>query len=61
MLDVYDLKEGHDKYAFLEKMVTDPEVSHVLVICDKAYEEKANARNAGVGTESQIISKEVYQ
>lgn len=61
ILDIYDLKEGDDKYAFMESMVTDPEVTHVLVICDKVYAEKANARKAGVGTESQIISGEVYQ
>jgi len=61
MLDIYDLKEGHDKYAYMEKMVTDPTVTHVLIISDKAYSEKADARKAGVGTESQIISKEVYE
>lgn len=61
VLDVYDLKEGHDKFAFMERMVTDPSVTHVLVICDKLYAEKADARKAGVGTESQIISKEVYE
>jgi hypothetical protein len=61
VLDQYDLKEGDDKYAFMEKMVTDPSVSHVLVMCDKAYAEKADARKAGVGTESQIISQEVYK
>jgi hypothetical protein len=31
-----------------------------LIISDKVYSEKADARKAGVGTESQIISKEVY-
>ena len=61
VLDIFELKEGHDKYAFMERMVTDPSVSHVLVMCDKAYAEKADARRAGVGTESQIISKEVYE
>lgn len=60
ILDIYDLKEGDDKYAFMESMVTDPSVTHVLVICDGKYAEKANARKAGVGTESQIISGEVY-
>lgn len=59
-MDIFDLKEGHDKYAFMEKMVTDPTVTHVLVMCDKTYAEKADAREAGVGTETQIISKEVY-
>jgi hypothetical protein len=55
ILDIYDLKEGHDKNAFMEKMVADKDVTHVLVICDKGYTEKANARKKGVGTESQII------
>jgi len=61
VLDIYDLKEGHDKYAFMERMVTDSNVTHVLMFCDKCYAEKADARKAGVGTESQIISKEVYE
>jgi hypothetical protein len=61
ILDVFDLKEGHDKFAFMEKMVTDLSVTHVLIMCDKTYSEKSDARKAGVGTESQIISKEVYE
>jgi hypothetical protein len=61
ILDIYDLKEGHDKNAFMEKMVTDKDITHVLVICDAGYAEKANARKRGVGTESQIISQEVYE
>ncbi len=59
-LDKWHLKPGHDKYAFMESMVTDPNVSRVLVICDRRYKEKADARAGGVGTESQIISAEVY-
>ena len=61
VLDIYDLKEGQDKFSFMERMVTDPQITHVLVICDKAYAEKADKKKAGVGTESQIISKEVYE
>ncbi len=61
ILDIYDLKEGHDKNAFMEKMVTDKGVTHVLVICDKGYADKADARKKGVGTESQIISQKVYE
>ncbi|WP_017527427.1 SEFIR domain-containing protein [Pseudomonas fluorescens] len=60
VLDIYDLKEGQDKYEFMESMVIDKTVSHVLVICDKGYSDKADGRVAGVGVESQIISKEVY-
>lgn len=61
ILDIYDLKEGHDKFSFMEKMVTDSNVKHVLIICDKSYSEKADSRKSGVGTESQIISREVYE
>lgn len=60
LLDIWDLKEGHDKYEFMEKMVTDLEVSKVLVISDKKYANKADSRAGGVGTESQIISNEIY-
>jgi hypothetical protein len=60
VLDIWDLKEGDDKYAFMEKMVTDESVTHVLVFSDSEYAAKADARKAGVGTESQIISREVY-
>jgi hypothetical protein len=60
ILDQWDLSEGQDKYAFMEKMVTDESVTHVLVFSDKEYAEKADARKAGVGTESQIMSKEIY-
>ncbi|MGF7419668.1 SEFIR domain-containing protein [Providencia rettgeri] len=60
-IDIYDLKEGDDKYAFMESMVTDDTVSHVLIICDSKYKEKADSRHKGVGTETQIISGEIYR
>jgi hypothetical protein len=60
VLDQWDLSEGQDKYAFMEKMVTDVDVTHVLIFSDEQYRTKADERKAGVGTESQIISKEVY-
>lgn len=60
ILDIFELKEGDDKHAFMERMVTDKSVTHVLVICDKTYAEKADSREGGVGTESQIISSEIY-
>lgn len=61
VLDKWDLKEGHDAYAFMEKMVTDPDIKKVAMICDRTYAEKADGRSGGVGTETQIISKEVYE
>ena len=60
ILDKWDLKEGHDAYAFMEQMVSDPDIEKVAIICDKTYSEKADGRAGGVGTETQIISKEVY-
>lgn len=60
ILDKWNLKEGHDSYVFMEKMVTDPEIKKVAIICDKTYASKADKRSGGVGTETQIISKEVY-
>ena len=35
--DKWSLKEGQDKYAFMESMVNDLSVDKVLVICDKGY------------------------
>lgn len=60
VLDKWELKEGHDKHAFMEKMVTDKTVSKVVMICDRLYAEKADGRSGGVGTETQIITPEVY-
>lgn len=59
-IDKWDLKEGQDKYKFMEHMVSDSSVEKVLMICDKKYMEKANERKGGVGDETQIISPEIY-
>jgi hypothetical protein len=61
ILDKWDLKEGHDAFAFMEQMVTDPEIKKVAIVCDEKYAAKADGRLGGVGTETQIISKEVYE
>ena len=60
ILDKWDLKEGHDGDAFMEKMATDPEIKKVLMICDREYAAKADERVGGVGTETQIITPEIY-
>ena len=59
-LDKWDLRVGQDAIVFMEQMVTDSTIRKVLMIVDKNYAEKANAREGGVGTETQIISKEMY-
>ena len=61
ILDKWDLKEGHDAIAFMEKMVTDPEIKKVVIVTDEVYASKADGRAGGVGTETQIISKEIYE
>ena len=60
ILDKWYLREGDDANAFMERMVTDPTVDKVIILCDHQYVEKANSRRGGVGTETQIISSEVY-
>lgn len=61
VLDQWDLREGQDKHQFMEKAVNDPEITRVLILCDPLYASKANSRDAGVGTETLIISPEVYR
>ena len=60
MLDIWDLKDGQDKYVFMEQMVKNPNVKKVLIICNEDYANKANNRKGGVGTESTIMSNEIY-
>lgn len=60
VFDKWQLKEGFDTYAFMEKSATDPSITNVLVLLDPVYAEKADSRIGGVGTETQIISPEVY-
>ncbi len=60
LLDKWNLKEGHDTYAYMEKSVNDTEVTNVLILLDPIYAQKANERTGGVGTETQIISPEIY-
>ena len=60
-LDVWDLKDGQDKYAYMEQCVTDDSIDKVLILSDHLYAEKADKRKGGVGNETTIISVEVYE
>ncbi|MPM51354.1 hypothetical protein SDC9_98102 [bioreactor metagenome] len=60
IFDKWSLKEGHDTYSYMEKSVTDTSITNVLVLLDPLYAKKADSRSGGVGTETQIISPEVY-
>lgn len=60
ILDKWDLQPGHDAYAFMESMVTDPTVSKVVLVCDQRYAQKSNSRSGGAGIEAQIVTPELY-
>jgi len=60
VLDEWHLQEGQNLHAFMEQAVNDPEVDKVIVICDEEYARKADEREGGVGTETQIISQDLY-
>jgi hypothetical protein len=61
ILDIWRLKEGDDKFKFMEQSVTDTTIDKVIIISDKKYAEKADKREGGVGTETQILSPELYE
>lgn len=61
VLDKWDLKPGQDAIDFMEQMVKDTTIDKVLIISDKVYAKKADDRSGGVGTETQIISKKIYE
>lgn len=44
----------------MEQCVNNPEITKVLIVCDKQYARKADNRTGGVGDETVIISSEVY-
>lgn len=60
VLDRWSLKEGQDVFNFMEKMVKSKDIFRVLILCDKKYKAKADDRKGGVGTETQIITPELY-
>lgn len=60
LLDKWELREGSDPIAFMESMVNDPSITKIIMIIDSKYTERANSRKGGVGTESTILSNELY-
>lgn len=61
VIDRWNLRPGEDANHFMERMVNDPTITKVIMVCDKAYKTKADARSGGAGTEAQILSPELYQ
>ena len=60
VIDKWDMQAGNDTISFMERNVKDPSVNFVLMLLDKKYAEKADNRSGGVGIETQVISKKVY-
>ncbi len=58
VLDVWDLRPGQDRFAFMEHSVENAD--KVLILCDEKYTEKANTREGGVGNETAIITPNIY-
>lgn len=61
VLDKWDLTEGNDTYAFMEKCATDDSITNVLMLLDPVYAKRADEHAGGVGTETQIISAKLYK
>lgn len=61
VIDIFDLKPGQDMNSFMEKSVKDDTVTNVLILLNKEYADKADGRRGGVGTETQILSNEIYK
>lgn len=60
LFDKFELKPGHELNDFMERSVKDPTVTHILLLLNEKYRDKADLREGGVGKETQIISEELY-
>lgn len=61
VFDQTDLKFGNSMIQFMESSVRDANITNVLLLLTPEYKEKADSKKGGVGTETQIISAEVYE
>jgi len=57
-LDQWDLEPGDNRLQFMEKVAS---VDSVVIVCTPLYAEKSNARQAGVGYESNIITSGIAE
>ena len=60
VIDKWSVEAGNDMNSFMENSVRDSSITNVLILLDENYVVKADERQGGVGTETQIISQEVY-
>ena len=61
VLDKWDVRDGDDPFPFMERIVTDPALKKVVLVCDREYVRKADAREGGVGAEAQILTPDLYR
>lgn len=61
LFDKFEMKPGKELNNFMEQSVKDETVTHVLMLLNTNYAERADNRKGGVGTETQIISNVVYE
>lgn len=60
VFDQANLRPGQSTIHFMETSVHDPSITSVLMLLTPEYKRKADDKTGGVGTETQIISAEVY-
>ncbi len=60
IIDRWHLREGQDAHSFMESMVRSGEVTKAILVCDRKYVDRANARKGGVGAESQIVTATIF-
>lgn len=60
LFDKFEMRPGNELNDFMEKSVKDATVTHVLLLLNKNYKDKADNRVGGVGKETQILSEELY-
>ena len=58
ILDLWDVKPGHDIARFMEHLAS---VDRVVIVCSEGYAQKAAAGKGGVGYETMLVTAEVLE
>lgn len=59
-LDQWAVTPGTNVHAFMERMVNDPTINKVIIVCDRTYVQKSQNGLGGVGTETTIMTPSIY-
>lgn len=60
LFDKFEMTPGKELIDFMGKSVKEPSVTNVLILLNPHYKQEADSREGGVGTETQIISSQIY-